>query len=258
MSADRGDYARYKTLNTDFRRLHVQLNPRFDGRLLWAHAIVDVGEQRTREAAKLLSGILKSNLQVVSRVFLEGLCGLLWAMTDEMDEAVKYLQVQSLHATQSVYEAEFVLFAAAYRALGWWSLGRVKLSHHALPTILPVGTSERQITIVSVIRSICYTQYATMDERKMDMLVAPLVGLDLAGHANFIRAAYKPTNAARLTRDELLVLRELRNGGTTAEVASALSRTPRSVDFHIEMAIKKIGCSGRTAAVMYAIEQGLI
>ena len=52
------------------------------------------------------------------------------------------------------------------------------------------------------------------------------------------------------------VLRELRMGGTTAEVAERLGKSSHTIHSHIKAACSKIGCSGRVAAVTYAAAQG--
>ena len=60
----------------------------------------------------------------------------------------------------------------------------------------------------------------------------------------------------RLTRTELEVLRALRHGGTTADVADRLGRSSHTILSHLKSACSKIGCSGRAAAVSYAQEMG--
>ena len=78
------------------------------------------------------------------------------------------------------------------------------------------------------------------------------------GHARFLRHVLAPATVIQLTRTELEVLRELRAGGRTSDVADRLGKSSHTVLSHLKSACSKIGCSGRAAAVAYAQEMGWI
>jgi LuxR family transcriptional regulator, csgAB operon transcriptional regulatory protein len=67
-----------------------------------------------------------------------------------------------------------------------------------------------------------------------------------------------PATVTQLTRTELDVLRALRHGGTTIDVADRLGKSSHTVLSHLKSACSKIGCSGRAAAVAYAVDMGWI
>jgi DNA-binding CsgD family transcriptional regulator len=54
------------------------------------------------------------------------------------------------------------------------------------------------------------------------------------------------------------VLRLIAIGHTTAQVAKALSITPKTTDHHIQHIYAKIGASNRSVATMFAMHHGLI
>ena len=60
-----------------------------------------------------------------------------------------------------------------------------------------------------------------------------------------------------LTVREVEVLRWSAEGKTAAEVAIILDMKLRTVNFHIGSAMRKIGVSNKTSAVVHAARQGL-
>lgn len=61
-----------------------------------------------------------------------------------------------------------------------------------------------------------------------------------------------------LTDRELEVLKWTADGKTSGQIAEVIGITERTVNFHINSAIAKLGASNRTAAVVRAIVSGLI
>jgi DNA-binding CsgD family transcriptional regulator len=111
---------------------------------------------------------------------------------------------------------------------------------------------------LNVIGTICSSSRQTVTERRLEQFTEPLVALGLNGYARFLRAVLAPASIHELTRTELDVLRALRHGGTTSEVAERLGKSSHTVLSHIKAACSKIGCSGRAAAVSYAVDRGWI
>ncbi|HEV2106963.1 MAG TPA: LuxR C-terminal-related transcriptional regulator [Thermomicrobiales bacterium] len=61
-----------------------------------------------------------------------------------------------------------------------------------------------------------------------------------------------------LTRREREVLRHLAEGCSNAEIATALSISPRTASHHVESILAKLGVDSRTAAASYAIRHKLV
>ncbi len=62
----------------------------------------------------------------------------------------------------------------------------------------------------------------------------------------------------RLTDRELEVLKWTADGMTSGEIADAINIAERTVNFHINSAVAKLGAPNRTAAVVRAVMMGLI
>jgi LuxR family quorum sensing-dependent transcriptional regulator len=62
----------------------------------------------------------------------------------------------------------------------------------------------------------------------------------------------------RLTARESEVLRWVANGKSAREIGEILDITKRTVDEHVQVAIRKLGATNRTHAVALALRDGLI
>ena len=67
-----------------------------------------------------------------------------------------------------------------------------------------------------------------------------------------------PAEKPALTERELEVLRLLARGYSNAQIAKAMSITERTVRFHMEKILAKLGVSNRTEAVAVATQHGWI
>jgi HD-GYP domain-containing protein (c-di-GMP phosphodiesterase class II) len=68
----------------------------------------------------------------------------------------------------------------------------------------------------------------------------------------------RPGAPSDLTPREVEVLKLIAIGHTTAQVAKALSITPKTADHHIQHIYAKIGASNRSIATLFAMQHGLI
>jgi LuxR family quorum sensing-dependent transcriptional regulator len=68
------------------------------------------------------------------------------------------------------------------------------------------------------------------------------------------RQAAKPKPTAR----EIEVLRWVANGKSAWEIGEILQITKRTVDEHVQAAVRKLGATNRTHAVALALRDGLI
>ncbi|MGH2866377.1 MAG: HD domain-containing phosphohydrolase [Solirubrobacteraceae bacterium] len=68
----------------------------------------------------------------------------------------------------------------------------------------------------------------------------------------------RPIAPAELTHREVEVLRLIAVGHTTAQVAHALTISPKTADHHIQHIYAKIGASNRSVATIFAMRRGLV
>ena len=78
--------------------------------------------------------------------------------------------------------------------------------------------------------------------------------LDVAGHSKSVIDKVYPDG---LSKREAQVLEHLARGLTNKEIADRLAIAPKTVDNHVQHLYTKIGANSRTAAAMYAFEQGI-
>jgi ATP/maltotriose-dependent transcriptional regulator MalT len=191
------------------------------------------------------------------RALADALLGLLLA-TRSREEAIALLARPVLIAADKDFESRrFLAYAQVYHALGQWLLGRGRAARRA-PTPELSTLAPRDAALLTVITTICSTSRQTTTERQLSQLTEPLLALQMDGHARFLRHVLAPATVIQLTRTELEVLRELRAGGRTSDVADRLGKSSHTVLSHLKSACSKIGCSGRAAAVAYAQEMGWI
>jgi LuxR family maltose regulon positive regulatory protein len=257
LAAERGHDESYELLLAEFRRTQHQLAPDQDILLRWARVLYEVGQGHTRDAAQLMIQYTSDTAAPDSAALFRSLSGLLLAMAGSDEYAARMLQAESLRAALTPHQGTNMLLAASYTALAWWVLGKTRHANQVLP-VIPPSTPESAVQVLQVIRSICASPQASMTSQKMDDLMGPLRALDLGGHARFLRRAYRLPEMRTLTPTEIDVLREVRLGKTSQAIAIERGNSARTVEGHIGSACRKLGCSGRMAAVYAAVERNLI
>ncbi len=255
IAADQGDDELYETSERQLIELGAERSSRNVMWLQFAKVIRAVGRGNDSLAISMLSSLDPDRLSQSERVFKESLLGLMLATT-KRDEAASLLGRPILVTADSDFESRRLLaYAQVYHALGQWLIGRGRVARRAPTPDFSVVTS-RDASLLTVITTICSTSRQTTTARQLTQLTEPLVALQLDGHARFLRQVLAPATITQLTRTELEVLRALRKGGTTADVADRLGRSSHTVLSHLKSACSKIGCSGRAAAVAYAQDMG--
>lgn len=91
------------------------------------------------------------------------------------------------------------------------------------------------------------------DQACYDALVTSVTGSHAPG-----RAPLRPRKAGNLTEREVEVLRLLAQGQNTPRIARTLNISRKTVEHHLTHIYNKIGVTCRTAAVVYAVQQGLV
>jgi ATP/maltotriose-dependent transcriptional regulator MalT len=206
-------------------------------------------------AIAALRSVESEKLTASERAFADALLALL-LVSRNRDEALSLISRPVLVAAEKDFEARRLLtHAQVFHALAQWLLGRGRAARRA-PTPDFSTVTPRDAALLTVISTICSTSRQTTTERQLVQLTEPLLALQLDGHARFLRHILAPAAVTQLTRTELEVLRALRSGGTTYDVADRLGRSSHTVLSHLKSACSKIGCSGRAAAVAYAVDMG--
>jgi HD-GYP domain-containing protein (c-di-GMP phosphodiesterase class II)/DNA-binding CsgD family transcriptional regulator len=80
----------------------------------------------------------------------------------------------------------------------------------------------------------------------------------LTGACSFGNDAFRPRKVGSLTEREVEVLCLLAQGCNTPQIARSLAISKKTVEHHLSHIYNKIGVTCRTAAVVYAVQQGLV
>ena len=255
IAADQGDDDLYEASEKQLTKLGAERSSRNVMWLLFVKVVRAAGRGHEALAMSMLSSIEQDRLSATERVFRDAILGLMLAAT-KRDEALSLLGRPVLVTADSDYDSRRLLaYAQVYHALGQWLLGRGRAARRA-PTPDFSALTPRDASLLTVIMTICSTSRQTTTALQLSQLTEPLLALQLDGHARFLRRVLAPATITRLTRTELEVLRALRHGGTTADVADRLGRSSHTILSHLKSACSKIGCSGRAAAVTYAQDMG--
>ncbi len=252
-----GDDDLYETAERRLIDLGAERESRQTMWLRFFKVIREAGRGNVALAVTALRSVDAEKLTPSERALGDALLGLLLA-TRSRDEAIALLSRPVLIAAEKDLDSQRLLaYAQVYHALGQWLLGRGRAARRA-PTPDFARATPRDAALLTVITTICSTSRQTTTSLQLSQLTEPLLALQMDGHARFLRHVLVPATVTQLTRTELDVLRELRAGGRTSDVADRLGKSSHTVLSHLKSACSKIGCSGRAAAVTYAQEMGWI
>ena len=225
--------------------------------LRFAKVLRETGRGNVALSISVLKSLDNEKLSVAERALADALNALLVASKNRED-SLAYLSRPVLVAAEKDFESRRLLaHAHVYHALAQWLVGRGRAARRSPAPDLSAVTP-RDAALLNVISTICSTSRQTTTARQLAQLTEPLLALQLDGHARFLRLVLAPAAVGTLTRTELDVLRALRRGGTTSDVADRMGRSSHTVLSHLKSACSKIGCSGRAAAVAYAVDMGWI
>jgi ATP/maltotriose-dependent transcriptional regulator MalT len=252
-----GDDELFETSSAGLRAIQgrsVSYNPVW---LRFHLAMREAGLGQPARAAAELRRIDRAKTGASALAFVDALMAIVVA-ADDPARAEALLARPVLAAADRNFESmRYLMFAQTYHALGQWLIGHGRVARRSrMPNAADLTPGDAAVT--TVIATICSTSRQSITALQLDQLTEPLVALGYSGHARFLRAMLKPAVVHELTRTELEVLRALRHGGTTAEVAERLGKSSHTVHSHIKSACTKLGCSGRVAAVNHAVARGWI
>ncbi len=257
IAVDQGDDDLYAASERQLIELGAERGSRNVMWLQFAKVVHTAGINNTALATKILSSIDVAKLSPAERVFKDAVHALMLAVNDR-DEALILLARPILVVADKDFESRRLLaYGQVYHSLAQWLVGRGRAARRA-PAPDFTAVTARDANLLAIVTTICSTSRQTITTRQLDQLTEPLVALQLDGHARFLRRVLAPAAVAQLTRTELEVLRALRGGGTTADVADRLGKSSHTILSHLKSACSKIGCSGRAAAVAYAQDMGWI
>jgi ATP/maltotriose-dependent transcriptional regulator MalT len=258
IAADQGDDELFETSERQLIELGAERSSRNVMWLQFAKVVRAAGTGNNALALRTLEAIDIAKLSPAERVFRDSLHALMLAVA-EREQALTLLARPILVVADKDFESRRLLaYGQVFNALAHWLVGRGRAARRA-PSPDYSAVTSRDANLLGVVTTICSTSRQTITGRQLDQLTEPLVALQLDGHARFLRRVLAPAaRVSQLTRTELEVLRALRNGGTTADVADRLGKSSHTVLSHLKSACSKIGCSGRAAAVAYAQDMGWI
>ena len=225
--------------------------------LRFSKVLREGGRGNVTLATSIVKNLDVEKLGPAERAFADALHALLIA-SRHRDDAIESLSRPVLLVAEKDYESRRILaHAQVYHALAQWLVGRGRAARRA-PTPDFSAVTPPDAALLTVISTICSTSRQTTTARQLAQLTEPLLALQMDGHARFLRCILAPATVASLTRSELDVLRALKQGGTTSDAADRLGRSSHTILTHLKSACSKIGCSGRAAAVAYAVDMGWI
>ncbi len=225
--------------------------------LRFAKVLREVGRSNFAQANAIIRALDAEKLSPVERAFVDALGALLIA-PKERDKALAFLSRPVLvAAVKDVESRRLLAYAQVFHALAHWLVGHGKAARRSTHPDLSSATP-RDAAVLTVITTICSMSRQSTTARQLEQLTEPLLALRIDGLARFLRQILSPATIVTLTRSELDVLRALKTGGTTADVADRMGRSSHTVLSHLKSACAKIGCSGRAAAVAYAVDMGWI
>jgi ATP/maltotriose-dependent transcriptional regulator MalT len=255
LACSQGDDESYEARNPQLRSLQGRTVSQNIVWIRFNRAAREAGLGRRDLAIGELTRLDRSTMKKPAVAFVDAVLSVLYAATESARARTLLERPVILTADRDYDSVRYLLYAQAFHALGHWLNGQGRVARRArLPNANDLAPTDA--TVVSVIGTICSTSRQSITARQIDQLTEPLVAVGLSGYARFLRAVLAPASVHELTRTELEVLRELRSGGTTAEVAERLGKSSNTVLSHIKAACSKIGCSGRLAAIAYAVDQG--
>ncbi len=220
-------------------------------------SVREAGLGNVERAIGELRLLQRNALRSAEAAFVNAAIAVLQASLDPELAAPLLEKAPLVSAEKGLEAARFLSFAQAFHALGHWLIGQGRAARRSrMPNIADLHPSDA--ALVTAVMTICSTARSTLTARQLDQLTEPLVALGFGGYARFLRRILAPAAIRELTRTELEILRELRRGGTTADVAERVGRSSHTVLTHLKSACAKIGCSGRAAAIAYAVNQGWI
>jgi ATP/maltotriose-dependent transcriptional regulator MalT len=250
-----GDDALYEQAERQIIDLGAERSPRLVMWLRFAKVVREGGRGNVPLAISILRSVDAEKLTASERAFADGLLGLLLAARNREEAAVLLARPVLIAADKDFESRRLLSHAQVFHALGQWLLGRGRAARRA-PAPDFSAVTPRDAALLGVITTICSTSRQTTTARQLEQLTEPLLALQLDGQARFLRHVLAPATVTQLTRTELEVLRALRHGGTTVDVADRLGKSSHTVLSHLKSACSKIGCSGRAAAVAYAVDMG--
>jgi ATP/maltotriose-dependent transcriptional regulator MalT len=225
--------------------------------LRFAKVVREAGRGNVTLAASIIKNLDVEKLRPAERAFADAIHALLIA-SRHRDDAIASLSRPVLLVAEKDYESRRILaHAQVFHALAQWLVGRGRAARRS-PTPDFSAVTPPDAALLTVISTICSTSRQTTTARQLAQLTEPLLALQMDGHARFLRYILAPAAATSLTRSELEVLRALKQGGTTSDAADRLGRSSHTILTHLKSACSKIGCSGRAAAVAYAMDMGWI
>jgi DNA-binding CsgD family transcriptional regulator len=261
VASDRGDDAAYDAAWDEFRRLGIALPPRYTFHLRQSKVVHDVGVGRFRDALTTLSTMPTDDLSPTLLGMQNASLALVYVVSGFHEKVTPLLRrPMFLVDANDIEGRRFAAYADQYRALSLWLMGRTKDASRAAASQIS-DLVERDVLILSVMRSLCKTSPDLLTPEKFSGLTGPLRAMEFGGIERFLRSLFAAVQSEKtrvLTPAQLAIVSRIRDGMTIDEIARALKKSPRTVEWHIRQACERVEVSTRVALVSAAIERGWI
>jgi ATP/maltotriose-dependent transcriptional regulator MalT/DNA-binding CsgD family transcriptional regulator len=220
-----------------------------------ARVMNSISRDAITDAIVVCEATLKKVKTANDKVHFAALLSLLYCISDDQDRAREILELPYLQSAPTPVERDKVAQAIAYRALAWWMLDKPLKAQQEITNGF-VGVSSAATLLNATVRAVCGSQRSSMTQEKMAILTSSLRSAGHHGVADLVVASFVEHATKRPTPSQIVILRELYIGGTSDEIGRRLGKKTKTIDRAVSDICRLIGCSGRGAAIVYALEHG--
>ncbi len=220
-----------------------------------ARVMNSVSRNAIADALVVCEATLKKVKTANDKVHFSALLSLLYCIGDNQERARDILEIPHLQSVPTPIERDKVAQAAAYRALAWWMIDKPHKAQQEIANSFAAVSSAATL-LNAAVRAVCGSQRSSMTKEKMTMLTSSLRSAGHHGVADLVVASFVEHATKMPTPSQIAILRELYIGGTSVEIGRRLGKKTKTIDRAVSDICRLIGCSGRGAAIVYALEHG--
>ena len=265
LETDAGNLPAIALLDDELAELRIFLTPMASESLLPAQALRAAWEGRFEHAHSLLAPSAEKQFDDDRRAMRWAEVAAYAAAAGLRPDSARAI-TKSRAALRRVDAAD----RAALRAQAFLTIAEILLAHDGRARSLIAGmrvaipgAGPRFAALLEAVRAL-FARWTTRSDGifSLPRALERLERVELGGIARFIEALSLPTSpqarVALLSELEIKILRRVAAGETSREIAVELERSPQTVDVHVRTICRKLACSGRRRAVVYALGAGLV
>ena len=221
-------------------------------------SLVHIAQGNMKAAWADLRDLPDDGLSAPERAYRDAFLAIVLLLNDRRDDALALVERPFLvEADGDTVSRRYLSLAFAFRSVVLWALERPAQARRALAFDSTLLTPRDQ-RLVEAITMLINQPFPIPNADAATDAYAMLEAAGLAGYAIALRRLVTRSAAeVELTPAELEILRAFHEtGGRAADVATILHKSRYTVQNHVQSAIRKIGCSGRSEALAYARKRG--